>query len=331
MTETNKKNTQQCTASPSSSTSRRYARYLRSGLSHLHSSGIQSGAALAERWLATIGGCLAILCIAAFSVRITGTLGAAAVVPSMGASAVLLFAVPHGPLSQPWALFIGHAVSAVVGVTCALLVPHMLLAASLAVGLAIGAMHVTRSIHPPGGATALAAVIGGSTIHELGYWYVVMPTLINCVIIFAFAMVFNNLFPWRRYPVSRIKYHPAAPALSPQLDSQILEDTLREYNIHIPSQQLLPAINAALQKTKQQAGHLHIELGGVYSNDKPGADWAVRKIVDESPHPDPEKHIVIYTVLEGNGIKRRSGSCRRYEFAAWAQKRLQAAPQKIKP
>ncbi|HEY7771683.1 MAG TPA: HPP family protein [Marinagarivorans sp.] len=293
---------------------------------HLRSTGIQGAATIAERWVATIGGCLAIFCIAALSIRITGTLGAAAVVPSMGASAVLLFAVPHGPLSQPWALFVGHGVSAIVGVTCALLVPHMLLAASLAVGLAIGAMLLTRSIHPPGGATALAAVIGGPTIHELGYGYAVMPTLVNCVIIFAFAVVFNNLFPWRRYPVARVKYRPVPPNPAAPLDADSLQDALREHNIHMPVAQLLPAVHLALQKSKQRAGSIPIELGGVYSNDKPGAEWAVRKIVDESPHDDPEKHIVIYTVLEGYGAKRRSGSCRRYEFSAWAKKRLQAVP-----
>ena len=324
MTRTDKKSTQQ-RLSNSSGQPIPLKKHVHKWLSRFQLSGIQNGAALAERWLATIGGCLAILCIAAFSVRITGTLGAAAVVPSMGASAVLLFAVPHGPLSQPWALFVGHSVSAIVGVTCAILIPQMLVAAALAVGLAIGAMHITRSIHPPGGATALAAVIGGSTIHELGYWYLLMPTLINCIIIFAFAMIFNNLFPWRRYPASRIKYRPMTASPSTQLDAQILEDTLREHNIHIPANQLLPAINIALQKTKQQAGHLTIELGGVYSNDKPGADWAVRKIIDESPHVDPEKYIVIYTVLEGNGVKRHSGSCRRYEFSAWAKKQLQTA------
>lgn len=290
---------------------------------HLRSSGIQGGAAIAERWVATIGGCLAIFCIAALSIRITGTLGAAAVVPSMGASAVLLYAVPHGPLSQPWALFMGHSVSALVGVTCALLVPHTLIAASLAVGLAIGAMLLTRSVHPPGGATALAAVIGGPTIHDLGYGYVVMPTLVNCLIIFAFAMVFNNLFPWRRYPVARIKYRPVEVAPNTPLDAHCLREALNEHNIHIPTDRLMPAISLALQKSKQTAGKIPIELGGVYSNDKPGAEWAVRKIVDESPHEDPEKYLVIYTVLEGYGAKRRADSCRQYEFSAWAKKRLQ--------
>jgi len=66
----------------------------------------------------------------------------AVVVASMGASAVLLFAVPHGPLSQPWALLGGHQVSAFIGVSCAMLIPETVLAAGTAVGLSIAAMHL---------------------------------------------------------------------------------------------------------------------------------------------------------------------------------------------
>ena len=86
----------------------------------------------------------------------------------------------------------------------------------------------------------------------------------------------------------------------------------------------MPAITQALRTSKHTAGSLTITLGGVYSNDKPGAEWAVRKIIDEHSHPDPEKDIVIYSVLEGNR-KGKSNSCRRYEMAIWAKKQLQAA------
>ncbi|MFX8373896.1 HPP family protein, partial [Acinetobacter baumannii] len=80
---------------------------------------------------------------------------------SMGASAVLLYAVPHGALSQPWAVLAGHAVSAVAGVAAARNISDPALAAAVAVGTAILAMHYLRAIHPPGGATALTAVVGG--------------------------------------------------------------------------------------------------------------------------------------------------------------------------
>jgi CBS-domain-containing membrane protein len=79
-------------------------------------------------------------------------------------------------------------------------VANPFLAAALAVGLAIGAMHYLRCIHPPGGATALTAVVGGSGIHELGYGFLVMPVLLNVVVILTVAVVFNYPFTWRRYP-----------------------------------------------------------------------------------------------------------------------------------
>lgn len=124
------------------------------------------------------------------------------ILASMGSSAVLLFAVPHGRLSQPWPLVAGHGLSAVAGVTMALHVADLVLAAGLAVGLAIGLMHYARCIHPPGGATALTAVVGGAPVHDLGYQFVVTPVLVNTLAILAGAMLFNALFPWRRYPAA---------------------------------------------------------------------------------------------------------------------------------
>jgi CBS-domain-containing membrane protein len=154
----------------------------------------------AERLVSISGGFLGIFLILLVSDYFVGATDASLIVASMGASAVLMFAVPHGRLSQPWPVFGGHMVSALVGVSCALLVANPFLAAALAVGLAIGAMHYLRCIHPPGGATALTAVVGGSGIHELGYGFLVMPVLLNVVVILTVAVVFNYPFTWRRYP-----------------------------------------------------------------------------------------------------------------------------------
>ncbi|TCJ12292.1 hypothetical protein EZJ19_12860 [Parasulfuritortus cantonensis] len=133
------------------------------------------------------------------------------VVASMGASAVLLFAVPHGPLSQPWPVLGGHVVSALVGVVCAKLIGPPMLAAALAVGLAIGAMHYLRCIHPPGGATALVAVIGGPAVTGLGFQYVLTPVAANALIVLAIAFLFNTPFPWRRYP-AQLRSRAPGPA-----------------------------------------------------------------------------------------------------------------------
>jgi CBS domain-containing membrane protein len=156
----------------------------------------------AERLASIGGGFTSILLILLVSRQFVGPTDATLIVASMGASAVLLFAVPHGRLSQPWPVLGGHMLSALVGVACAQLVAEPMLAAALAVGLAIGAMHYLRCIHPPGGATALTAVVGGTGVHELGYGFLVMPVLINVLVILIVAVLFNYPFAWRRYPAA---------------------------------------------------------------------------------------------------------------------------------
>lgn len=123
---------------------------------------------------------------------------------SFGASAVLVYGVPMAELAQPRNLVGGHLVSAIVGVTCyQLMSEHPELASALAVSLAIASMHMTRTLHPPGGATALIAVIGGESVHELGYFYVISPVLLGCFVILLIGLVVNNLSTKadRHYPV----------------------------------------------------------------------------------------------------------------------------------
>ena len=122
------------------------------------------------------------------------------VVASMGASAVLLFAVPQGPLSQPWPFIGGHLISAFVGVTVVLWVDDIILASCLAVSLAIFFMYLTGSLHPPGGATALTVVVGGSSIQSLGYQYLITPVGINLLVMLLWALIINNLLSNRSYP-----------------------------------------------------------------------------------------------------------------------------------
>ena len=163
-----------------------------------------------EKLVAALGGGSAILALIAVSRLALPTAGATAVITSMGASAVLLFAVPHGQLSQPWAVVAGHGVSAVIGVTCAHLIPQPMLAAACAVGLAIGTMHQLKCIHPPGGATAFTAVLGGSAIHDLGYHFVLFPVLLNAAVMVLLAVLINSAFKWRRYPAALNR--PAQPS-----------------------------------------------------------------------------------------------------------------------
>jgi len=153
-----------------------------------------------ERLITSLGGFCGILGVYFVSASLLEAQGAYMIVASMGASAVLLFAVPHSALAQPWNVMAGHIISAVIGVTCARFIPDMLLAAALSVGCAIIAMHYLRCIHPPGGATALSAVIGGPIVHSMSYAYVVQPVLVNCIVILGIAIVFNALFDYYRYP-----------------------------------------------------------------------------------------------------------------------------------
>jgi len=154
----------------------------------------------AERIASAVGGFMAILCVFVISRWFVGPGDAGILVASMGASAVLLFAVPHGQLSQPWPVLGGHVISAIIGVSCALTIANEIVAASVAVGLAVGAMYYLRCIHPPGGATALSAVVGGEATQALGYQFVITPVLVNVMVILAVAFLYNYLFSWRRYP-----------------------------------------------------------------------------------------------------------------------------------
>ncbi|MGV3660026.1 MAG: HPP family protein [Prosthecobacter sp.] len=166
---------------------------------------------LTEKIVAAVGGGVAIMLLAWLSLAVMPQAAGAAIVASMGASAVLLYAAPHGPLSQPWPVIGGHGVSAVIGVACAQWIHHPLVAAACAVGLSIGAMHQLRCIHPPGGATAFTAVMGGQTVHGLGFSFVLFPVLANAVVMVLLAVLINSAFHWRRYPAIFSRRPPHVP------------------------------------------------------------------------------------------------------------------------
>ncbi len=123
------------------------------------------------------------------------------VIGSFGASAVLLYGAIKSPLAQPRNLIGGHIISAIIGVTCYKLFPsQMWLASSLAVATSIAVMHATKTLHPPGGATSLIAVIGSNKIHSLGYLYAIVPVGLGAVIMLIVALLVNNIHRNRRYP-----------------------------------------------------------------------------------------------------------------------------------
>jgi CBS-domain-containing membrane protein len=156
---------------------------------------------LAEVGWSWLGSAIGIALVALLHYRILDALGLSLLIGSFGASAVLIYGAVRSPLAQPRNLLGGHVLSALVGVTAQLLFgTEPILAASLAVATAIAVMHLSKTLHPPGGATALIAVVGGPSIHNLGYLYALMPVALGALVMLAVALLINNLAPTRRYP-----------------------------------------------------------------------------------------------------------------------------------
>ena len=290
-----------------------------------------------EKWISGIGAVFGILCVywithAVFPHGFTGTPGGALMLTSMGASAVLLFAVPLGALSQPWAVVGGHLVSALVGVTCQKLFPGEAWTAALAVGVAVGAMHYLRCIHPPGGATALAAVIGGAEVHALGYHYLLAPVAINLAAIVLAALAFNAFFPWRRYPAHIHKRAQVVAATQPaqrqfELTQEDLYAAMEQLNsyVDITSESLTELLELAKQHAERNITHpREILAGAFYSNGKLGNLWSVRQVLANTATSATADGTVRYTVLAGDGMNR-SGECSVGEFRQWA--RFEVQPQ----
>lgn len=174
---------------------------------------ILPGATLRERFLA----CVAALAAIALTGMFCGFLFGKGpylplIVAPMGASAVLLFAVPNSPLAQPWPLIGGNTISALVGVLVAALFHDPIIASGVGVALAIGTMSLTRTLHPPGGAAALTAVLGGPAVTAWGYWFPLVPVALNSIILVLLGIVFHRIFG-RHYP------HVGHPATNPHLTS----------------------------------------------------------------------------------------------------------------
>jgi len=153
-----------------------------------------------EYLVSCFGAFISLMIVTLTSEFVLGQQSALVLSASMGASAVLLYAAPHSPMSQPWPLVGGHIVSALIGVTCAMHIETLAISAPLAAALSILLMAMLRCVHPPGGAAALIAVVGGKDIHALGYQFVFSPILVNVLIMLAITYVVNNLVLRRTYP-----------------------------------------------------------------------------------------------------------------------------------
>ena len=182
-----------------------------------------------ERLRASLGAGLGILLAALLAawwlegqpVHQHGALALALVAP-LGASAVLVFALPSSPLAQPWSVVGGNTLSALIGIACAQWLPEANLAAALAVALAIAAMFALRCLHPPGGASALLMVLIGA--HDFSYAW--SPVALDSLLLVVAGLVYNNLTrrPWPHVP------RPAEPSGETRLQRADLDAVLARYN-----------------------------------------------------------------------------------------------------
>ncbi|MCU4674251.1 HPP family protein [Catenovulum sp. 2E275] len=238
----------------------------------------------AEKIISGIGAILGILFTQKITLQYFDPHTSLFLVGSMGATAVLIFALPHGVLSQPWNVFAGHILSAIVGVSCQQLVQDPYLAAALAVGLAICVMHYTHSLHPPGGATALFCVMGGEQVHQLGFNFIYTPLLLNLVCLMLIAFTFNLCFHWRRYPAHLNFAGKTHTPSSYQLSQEDFTAALRQQNsyIDVSSEELAEIFSNAIehaQNNKPQK-RLTISLNHYYSNAGLGEYWSVRQVIE---------------------------------------------------
>lgn len=160
-----------------------------------------------ELLISIIGAFIATLCASFFSYSILEAEQSPMILASTGASAMLIFGLPHSPVSHPWNLVGGHLVSALVGVSCYKLIDNNIIASSVAIGVAMQLMVWLRCMHPPGGATAVTAVIGGDIVYELGYAFIILPVFFNSIILLSFAMAVGTLRENNPFEIDNKDHH----------------------------------------------------------------------------------------------------------------------------
>lgn len=287
-----------------------------------------SGPHASEQWAATLGALLGIAGVVALTHTLLGRDAAVFVVPSLGATAVLVFAAPHSLFAQPWPVLAGNLLSALVGVACHRLLPDPTLAAAAAVALAIAVMHGARCIHPPGGATALAAVIGGPDIHQLGFAYALVPVGISSLLLVAVGVAWNYPFAWRRYPASLMRYEHVEPSAPTEVvpGESHLQQAMDRLNVvvDIAPEELLAVVEQSLalarEERKSAASTLpDFSVGRCYGSRRTGRHWSVRQIVERQAGDCAERDVLVYRTVDGYG-RHGLGRCTRAEFARWAER-----------
>lgn len=178
-----------------------------------------------------------------------------AMLGSIAASVVLLFAVPHSPMAQPWPVFGGHSMSALAGWLCSQTISDPVLAAGCAVGMAIFLMHSLNCLHPPGAATALMLVLYSAHFHPMGWLWVASTVLANVGIALMLALLINNLLPGRHYPL-RHTPHPTLKTDHLQLKRADIEWALTQMDgvVDITEEDLMDIYDLAIKHAQDHGG-----------------------------------------------------------------------------
>lgn len=179
-----------------------------------------AGANWRERGIAGAGATLGIGLCAAISTLVDPTHGLLLAAP-LGASAVLLFAVPSSPLAQPWPILGGNVISALVGVVVAQLLGHGALAAGVGVGAAILGMSVLRCLHPPGGGTVLLPILAPAVLAQ-GYGFALLPIGVNALALAAVGIAFHRI-SGHSYPHRPMKVPDRPRLLMEDIDAALEE------------------------------------------------------------------------------------------------------------
>lgn len=247
---------------------------------------------------------------------------------SLGATSILVFLTPHSVLAQPWNVIGGHFSSALLGYIVLIFVPDVAVACSLAVGGSILVMYLTRSIHPPGGATALFVVLSGHAIPPVNIILICEMLLINITVILFIGLIFNNLFHWRRYPSY---FYLRGTDKQPNTDYRLSNLSHEDFNeallhldsyIDVTAEELTLIFDFALERSNQRADECEIPLAknSFYSNAALGKYWSVRKVLAIG------KKEVSYQTVSGADISI-CASCSLKEFQQWAKLEVISANQ----
>lgn len=268
---------------------------------------ILAGATLRERLIACLGALIGIVLTGVISGYLFGQgPHLPLIVAPMGASAVLLFAVPASPLAQPWSIIGGNTISAMMGIIAAYLIHDPIIAIGVGVSLAIGAMSFTRCLHPPGGAAALTAVLGGPVVASWGFLFPFVPVALNSCILVGLGLLFHRLSK-RNYP-----HVVAKPAENIHQTSDLpppLRVGFREEDVDAALEALDETFDIDPADLSRLLRQVELQAAVRSHGDISCADIMSRDViaVSEDATPDHAKHLLLKHNIRTLPVKDREG------------------------